>query len=310
MHMLFIISGGLVISLGPSSAFVSFHRRQQHKCFSSEKSLSFQSLKYHTRHCPSYLFMGYRFGDVSKSILGKVQGGINDNTGKDKYEFGDLSRWLDKKSKEYAASITGKEDYEFGDLSRWIDTKVKDEVNTFSGKPEYEFGDLTKEILKRVLTGEYDLMEIVSLCKILLKFGVGLRPVAGFFPAKILVELLNISIVQNLGLKIIASFAEELDRRMKRTISEDKKHILGDLTKREIRRFTNKDDYTFGDITKTVVEDVVDGKAGNDTNSPKTFLSDASLKLSPDILMELKDWDTTLFIKSMDESDKRGKVKT
>ena len=108
------------------------------------------------------LFMGYQFGDISKSIGKKLANAINEKTGKEKYEFGDLSRWLDKKAKENAASITGKDEYEFGDLSIWVDARVKDKVNEMSGKSEYEFGDLTKEILRRVFSGEERNKQLLS----------------------------------------------------------------------------------------------------------------------------------------------------
>jgi len=253
--------------------------------------------------------MGYEFGDVSKAVAKKVTNAVNKKTGKDKYEFGDLTWWLDLKAKENAASIMGKEEYEFGDLSRWIDSRVKNEVNALSGKPEYEFGDLTKEIVKRVLTGEYDLMEIVSLCKILLKFGVGVRPVAGFIPAKVLIELLNISIVQNLGYRIIGSFAEEVDRRLKKSILKDEKRIQGDLLINGINKFTEKNNYTFGDITKTVLADIDDQSGVVDKKKPKTLLSDSSLEISSDVLAQLENWDENLSIPNTFDFDKNNKSK-
>lgn len=269
---------------------------------------------------------GYQFGDISKSIGKKITSAINDKTGNDTYEFGDLTKWLDQRAKQKAASITGKDDgeYEFGDLTRWVDTKVKEKVSNMSGKSEYEFGDLTKEILKRIWSGEIDLKDVITLCKILLDFGAGLSPVAGFFPVKILIELLNYSILQDVGGKVIGSLAQELDKRVKSAMTGDANYELGDITKKEVLKYVGKDEYAFGDITKTILANVEqDGslpKGGSD--APKTFLSSAlsspssptitstsSLStLSPELLKELENWDKALDLpSSIEDLNKRAK---
>ena len=259
--------------------------------------------------------MGYQFGDISKSIGNKISSAINEKTGKDTYQFGDLTKWLDQQAKQKAASLAGKgegEEYEFGDLSRWVDSKVKEKVNDMSGKSEYEFGDLTKEILKRIWSGEIDIKDVITLCKILLDFGAGLTPVAGFFPVKILIELLNYSILQDVGGRVVGALAQELDRRVKSAITGDSEYQLGDITKKEILKYVNKDEYAFGDITKTILANVnEDGslpKSGPD--APKTILSsvlssstsaspNSSLStLSPELLKELEGWDKALDLPS------------
>ena len=232
--------------------------------------------------------MGYKFGDISRSIGKKFTSAVNQQTGKDKYEFGDLTKWLDKKAKAQANALTGKDDYEFGDLSRWVDAKVKDKVNSLSGKSEYEFGDLSKEILRRVLSGEYEFGDIVILCKILLSFGVGLSPVSTFFPTKFLIEFLNFSIAEDVGGRLVGALAQEVDRRVKKAITGDENYQLGDLAKKQILKYTNKDEYTFGDITKTIIT-YIDENPGK---SPKLFLQNtSSAELDADVLKALEKWD-------------------
>ena len=63
------------------------------------------------------------------------------------------------------------------------------------GKEEYEFGDLTKQIGTTILSQKYTLDDLVFLLKALLSFGVGLSPVASYFPVRLLVDLMNYSIV-------------------------------------------------------------------------------------------------------------------
>mmetsp|Transcript_36141 Transcript_36141/g.81221 ORF Transcript_36141/g.81221 Transcript_36141/m.81221 type:complete len:210 (-) Transcript_36141:685-1314(-) len=141
----------------------------------------------------------YKFGDLSKLIDKKVKTSINKVTGKDEYQFGDLSYWLDKNAKDSVKKLTGKDDYEFGDLSRWVDARVKDKVNEFTGQEIYVFGDLTREIAAQVVSRKWTLDDLVVLLKALLSFGVGLSPVASFLPIRLLVELLNYSIIGTLN---------------------------------------------------------------------------------------------------------------
>ena len=88
---------------------------------------------------------------------------------------------------------------QFGDLSRWVDARVKDKVNEFTGQEIYVFGDLTREIAAQVVSRKWTLDDLVVLLKALLSFGVGLSPVASFLPIRLLVELLNYSIIGTLN---------------------------------------------------------------------------------------------------------------
>ena len=246
---------------------------------------------------------GYQFGDFTKSIVNKV-------TGKDEYQFGDLSRWLDLQAKRKVNELTDKNEYEFGDLSRWIDARVKENVNAFTGSEDYQFGDVTKEIAKRVANRNYDLSEIVILCKALLSFGVGLSPVSGLLPVKLLVDMINFSIMTDVNEKLIGALTLELDRRMKQAMVGDPDYALGDLTKKAILNFIDKEKYTFGDISKKVfnsLEDkdkplekvelfsgtnskVIDIGSGESPGDKST--SDIALPLmDSEIIKELEEWD-------------------
>ena len=173
---------------------------------------------------------GYKFGDITKSLIGSR---VEKITGKP-YEFGDLSRKIDSTIKESINSLTGNDDYEFGDLSRYVDSQVKRQVNKFTKNERYRFGDLTRELLKRVSEGEYTLDDLFMLLKALAVFEASISPVAGFLPVKLLIELLNFSLVNDAAGRVSSALAMELDRRLKKSILGDENYILGDATKKTI----------------------------------------------------------------------------
>lgn len=57
---------------------------------------------------------------------------------------------------------------------------------------------------------------------------------AGFLPVKLLVELLNFSLLNDVGGKVASSLALELDKRLKKSLLGDENYKLGDATKRTI----------------------------------------------------------------------------
>jgi uncharacterized protein YjbJ (UPF0337 family) len=170
---------------------------------------------------------GYQFGDMTKGVLGKFTERVKSVTGKDKYEFGDLSKWLDEKSKEKVGDFT-------------------------KNKSDYQFGDISKEVMRRVSAGEYTREDLLLLIKIVAVVGINFQPIARLLPAKVLLDIFNVSIYQQLGEKVAGVVSTELDQRMKQAVTGDKDYQIGDLTKRAILKFTGKDEYTFGDITKSV----------------------------------------------------------
>lgn len=158
---------------------------------------------------------------------------LNQITGKP-YEFGDLSRTIDSSIKDKINDVTGNDEYEFGDLSRLVDSKIKDKVNDMTGSDEYNFGDLTAEILRRVASGSYTLDDLFMLFKAMSIVGASLSPVVGFLPVKLLVELLNFSLMNDVAGKVTSSLAIELDKRLKKSLLGDEDYKLGDATKRTI----------------------------------------------------------------------------
>ena len=122
-------------------------------------------------------------------------------------------------------------------LVRWVDGRVKDKVGEMAGAGKYEFGDLTKEIARRVSSRKYTLEDLALLLKALVSFGVGLSPVAGLLPVTLLVQLLNYSIAGDVGNRLVAALAQEIDRRLKAAIIGDADYKLGDVTKRSVGSF-------------------------------------------------------------------------
>mmetsp|Transcript_723 Transcript_723/g.1193 ORF Transcript_723/g.1193 Transcript_723/m.1193 type:complete len:139 (+) Transcript_723:300-716(+) len=103
-------------------------------------------------------------------------------------------------------------------FSRWVDTQIKGEVNKYTDKDAYKFGDLTKEIVRRVASGEYTLDDLFMLLKALAIFEASISPVAGFLPVKLLVELLNFSLLNDVAGKVTSALAMELDKRLKKVV--------------------------------------------------------------------------------------------
>ena len=208
--------------------------------------------------------MGYKFGDIARSLKSKVNEKASQVTGKDTYEFGDLSRWADKKAKERIMSIkaqTGEYKYEFGDISRLADNMVKEQAAKYAGKEnatDYQFGDVTKTLLKKVLTGEYDPQDVYLTLRILVVAGCTLLPIAQLLPLNTLFEMFELGLLRDIGFRLLPIVAQTIDARMKEALTGDANYQLGDLTKRRLRqylaRFTGKETYEFGDVTRSVVE--------------------------------------------------------
>jgi hypothetical protein len=173
---------------------------------------------------------GYKFGDITKSLIG---GSVEKITGKP-YEFGDLSRHIDRNVKDKVNDLTGKSDYEFGDLSRFVDSKIKGEVNKFTGKESYRVGDLSKELIRRVASGDFTLDDLFMILKALAIFEASISPVAGFLPVKLLIDLLNFSLANDVAGRVASSLAMELDKRLKGALLGNENYKLGDATKSTI----------------------------------------------------------------------------
>ena len=242
---------------------------------------------------------GYQFGDVTKFFVKRATKRVTQLTGKETYEFGDLSKWLDVKAKSAVTDLTQQEEgYEFGDLSRWVDARVKDRVQNFTKSEDaYQFGDVTKEIGRRIASGEYTLQDMILLLKVLVTFGVGLAPVSTILPVRLLVDLLNFSIANEMGERLTGAISVELDKKMKQMVTGNAEYKLGDVSKEALVKFTGKDNYEFGDISRRIFEESTI-KDGNIKKRKVLALGAASSEtenggtiLDPTFLDELERWD-------------------
>ena len=231
---------------------------------------------------PTTTQKGYQFGDITKGLLKKASSAASKITGKEEYQFGDLSRWADSQIKQRINNITGEDEYEFGALSRWADSVVKAKIANYTGKDEYVVGDVTKEIIRRVSTGEYATEDVLLLCKALITFGVGLTPVARFLPAKLLLEMMQFGLVEEVGGRLMSALSKTLDERFKETIMGDPNYRLGDKTKQAVQKLmamANEQDSTVTSTKRIPTNEVVDG-----------------LEMDPALIAELEDWDRRLGI--------------
>ncbi len=58
--------------------------------------------------------------------------------------------------------------------------------------------------------------------------------IAGFLPVKLLVQLLDYSLLNDVAGRVTSALALELDRRLKKSLLGDENYKLGDVTKRTI----------------------------------------------------------------------------
>jgi hypothetical protein len=208
--------------------------------------------------------LGYRFGDITRSLVDHLNDKASELTGKEKYEFGDISRWIDRRAKEHISNIKsegGEYTYEFGDISRLVDDLVKEQAAKYSGKEtasDYQFGDVSKTIVKKILTGEYDPQDIYLAFRILVVSGCSLLPIAQVLPLNTMIELFELGLVRDIGFRLLPMMATSIDSRMKEALTGNSHYQLGDITKERLRQhlvgFTGNEKYEFGDITRAVMK--------------------------------------------------------
>jgi len=245
----------------------------------------------------------YEAGDFARLIDSTIKEQAN--------ELSKTSQWVDSKVKEKVAELNQKEDYEAGDLSRLIDSKVKEQANKFTSSSNYKFGDVSKEIVRRVITHDYTPDDLIILFKILISFGVGLSPVANFLPAKLLIELLDLSIAGEVTNRVAAAIALELDKRFKKAFTDDPNYQMGDLTKNAVLKYIEKDTYDFGDVTKFVLKNTTGMSANSGIGSSDTgeFSVRGSLLSDTDgyrglLVKELEEWDKKFLLQLNNEDDR------
>mmetsp|Transcript_7658 Transcript_7658/g.10914 ORF Transcript_7658/g.10914 Transcript_7658/m.10914 type:complete len:490 (+) Transcript_7658:27-1496(+) len=156
-----------------------------------------------------------------------------------------------------------------GEVAKWMDEQARggvDSVNAkaqslvlgFTGKNKYQPGDITKELLRRIVSAEYDMNDIALFLKIMVAVGASIGPLAKVLPVTVLLEMLNVSLERQIGGKFLDTLASSLDDRFSAAFSNDDKYQLGDAVRRStmsaVSNFTGKDSYKSGDIEYAVSE--------------------------------------------------------
>merc|ERR1712190_435760 len=96
---------------------------------------------------------------------------------------------------------------------------------------------------------------MIFMCKALLTLGASVSPIAGALPTKILLAMMTQEMSDKVMGGVQETVAKELDRRCKEALVGDADYQMGDLTKEAILRFTGKDTYEFGDISRTIMKE-------------------------------------------------------
>ena len=234
----------------------------------------------------------YKFGDITKGVLGKFQTEVNSLTGKSHYKFGDFSRWLDQQGKGYVGT--------------W--------VKEYTDKAEYQFGDVSKELLRRFQTGQYTKDDVWLFLKIISMVGINLQPVVAGLPVKVVMDMLEVSVGQQVSGKIVGMLSNEVEQRLKLFVTGDKDYQVGDFTKQAV---LGKKEYEFGDLTKRMMQNIqkddttsddvasyqfgditkriLNKKKKNETTSTTTPLQDdptMTAATTKKIQQDLEAWDT------------------
>jgi hypothetical protein len=243
---------------------------------------------------------GYRFGDVTRGLLQRATSDVTQLTGKESYEFGDLSRWMDRRMKERVGQVTGQgADYAFGDLTAWTLERAQGGLANFTQKEDYEFGDLGKEVLRRVQTGEYSVQDVYLALRVLLSAGLGvLSPVAALLPMRLLLNLINLGLAQEIGGRVLEVLAGVLDKRVKKALTGSEDYQVGDLTKGHLKSaissFTGSQDYQLGDISRTIQRLAQQEQQGKTTKSRGSKIPLPQIQVKEDSLQELERWDAKI----------------
>ena len=177
---------------------------------------------------------------------------INAVTGEtDAYKFGDLSRWLDRSAKAKVNEITGESEQNLA-TCRGGSTRAP-RTRSPSCRPRTSTSSATSRSSSCSRASQLTMKDATMLLKALLSFNVGLSSVGGLLPIKFLVEVLNYSLLVDVGERLAGMVAVEIDKRVKEALTGDSEYKLGDLTKRAVKSFTGKEEYAFGDVSREVM---------------------------------------------------------
>ena len=142
--------------------------------------------------------------------------------------------------------------------------------------------------------------------------GASLTPIARLLPVKVLLEILNVGLAQDVGSKVLGGVAKTLDERFKSAITGDAKYQLGDLTKKQltnaVAKFTGKDSYSFGDISQAVAARLVEMDTDSNITGSISGSSKATAATGKVLLEELSnndalaEWDRKFLEESTDKN--------
>ena len=242
---------------------------------------------------------GYKFGDFTRSLLRTSAQGVNQLTGKDEYEFGDLTKWMTQKLQQEGTESSSDGSYQFGDLSRSVARQIQTGVANYTGKDTYQVGDISATILSKVQSGEYSSDDLWLALRVLVSAGLTLAtPVAAALPTRILLEMINVGLAQEVTGRLLTLLANILDQRLKQAVTGNAQYMLGDITKDKLeqglQRFTGKESYELGDITRTIQQLQAQAAAkekNSNSNKPSSAGSDKRLELAGDVVRALSHMD-------------------
>ena len=140
--------------------------------------------------------------------------------------------------------------------------------------------------------------DATMLLKALLSFNVGLSSVGGLLPIKFLVEVLNYSLLVDVGERLAGMVAVEIDKRVKEALTGDSEYKLGDLTKRAVKSFTGKEEYAFGDVSREVMRRFEEPGGADATAFGD---SDGSTAIDAELAEELDRWDARFLARDATE---------
>lgn len=120
-------------------------------------------------------------------------------------------------------------------------------------------GAIKKEVERFISVGEWNMQDLSLLLRIVLLLGGSLTPAASLLPVRMLVSIYGSSLASELGERLVQEIASRLQQRLSQGIS-DSVRAGGQLSKQAVSQITGKEDYEFGDITKSIGKKLFGGK--------------------------------------------------
>jgi hypothetical protein len=169
--------------------------------------------------------------------------------------------------KSIGKSVLGrKREHEFADLVAWIDSQAKLQTKNFFLQENRNETPISNQFSLSLALHRFVQTMLIFAIRIVLKVGKE-RAVLTRLPTSVLVQILQLGIDQHARPVLIRVVATELDNRLKKAVSNDYPNLANKLA-----QFTGKRVYSFGDITRTILE-----RAGRET---KKYKEQVELELS------------------------------